>query len=111
MVFVPREIQPLLRYRFSLDGSETENAVDMGRTVPAQVSTTAWDGNRLTITTRYSFQNPDGRWLESDVLQTLWLQPASGPPFEPSLVVETLRQGILDGPSSTTRTVYSRGYR
>jgi len=112
VVFVPRETQPLVRYRFALHGSETENAVTMGRTGPSPVSTTAWDGDRLVITTRYPFQNPDDtRWLASEVTQTLWLQPASGPPFEPSLVVETLRGGALDGPSSTTRTVYTRGYR
>jgi hypothetical protein len=112
VVFVPREGQPLVRYRFALDGSETENAVTTGRTDPASVSTTAWDGNRLVITTRYPFQNPgDGRSLTSTVAQTLWLQPASGAPWEPSLVVETLRAGVLDGPSSTTRTVYTRGYR
>jgi arylsulfatase len=112
VVFVPREIQPLVRYRFALDGSETENPVSMGRTGPSPRSTTAWDGHRLVITTRYPFQNPeDGRWHASEVTQTLWLQPASGPPFEPSLVVETVRRGALDGPSSTTRTVYTRGYR
>jgi hypothetical protein len=112
VVFVPREVQPLVRYRFALDGSETENPVTLGRTGPAPVSSTAWDGDRLTITTRHPFQNPDdGRWLTSTVTQTLWLQPASGSPWEPSLVVETLRGGALDGPSSTTRTVYTRGYR
>ena len=112
VIFVPRETQPLVRYRFALDGSETENAVTMGRTGPDPVSTTAWDADRLTITTRHPFQNPDdARWLTSTVTQTLWLQPASGPPWEPSLVVETLRGGALHGPSSTTRTVYTRGYR
>jgi hypothetical protein len=111
VVFVPREIQPLVRYRFSLDGPESENTVSMGRSGPPTVSTTSWEGDRLTIATRYPFQDADGRWLDSEVLQTLWLQPASGPPFEPSLVVETLRRGVLDGPSSTTRTVYNRGYR
>jgi hypothetical protein len=101
-----------VRYRFALDGSETENAVTTGRTGPAPVSTTAWDGNRLVITTRYPFQSPDeGRWLTSTVIQTLWLQPAGGAPWEPSLVVETLRGGALHGPPSTTRTVYTRGYR
>ncbi len=74
------------------------------------MSKTTWDGDRLVIRTRYPFQIPDDtRWLASEVTQTLWLQPASGPPFEPSLVVETLRGGALDGPSSTTRTVYTRG--
>jgi arylsulfatase len=112
VIFVPREMQPLVRYRFALDGSETENAVTLGRTGRPPVSTTAWDGNRLVISTRYPFQEPgNGRWLTHEVTQTLWLQPASGTPFEPSLVVETLRAGALGGPPSTNRTVYSRGYR
>lgn len=111
-MFVPREMQPLVRYRFALDGSETENPVTLGRTTRPPVSTTAWDGNRLVITTRYPFQEPaTGSWLNHQVTQTLWLQPASGTPFEPSLVVETRRGGALGGPPSTTRTVYNRGYR
>jgi len=112
IIFVPREIQPPVRYCFALDGSETENAVTMGRTGPAPTSTTAWDGNRLVITILYPFQNPeDGRWLTNKVSQTMWLQPAGGTPWEPSLVVETTRGGALNGPSSTNRTVYRRGYR
>jgi arylsulfatase A-like enzyme len=112
VIFVPREIQPLVRYRYALDGSKTENAVNMGRTGPAPTSTTAWDGNRLVITTLYPFQDPkNGRWLTNKVTQTMWLQPATGTPWEPSLVVETTRSGALGGPPSTNRTVYSRGYR
>ncbi len=112
MIFVPREVQPPVRYRFALDGSETENAVTIGRTGPPPTSTTAWDGDRLVITTRYPFQDPeDGRWLTSEVIQTMWLQPATGTPFEPPLIVETTRMGALGGPPSTNRTVYRRGYR
>jgi arylsulfatase len=112
VVFAPREVQPLVRYRFALDGSATDNAVNMGRTGPAPTSTTAWDGNRLVITTLYPFQDPeDGRRLTGELIQTLWLQPARGTPFEPSLVVETARGGVLGGPSSTNRTVYRKGYR
>ncbi len=110
--FVPREIQPLVRYRYALDGTETENAVTMGRTGPVPTSTTAWDGNRLVITTLYPFQDPeDSRWITNRVTQTMWLQPARGTPWEPSLVVETKRSGTLGGPPSTNRTVYRRGYR
>ena len=110
--FVPREIQPLIRYRFALDGSATENAVNMGRTGPAPTSTATWDGDRLVITTLYPFQNPkDGRWLKHKVTQTMWLQPGRGTPWEPSLVVETTREGALNGPPSTNRTVYRKGYR
>jgi hypothetical protein len=112
VVFTPREIQPMVRYHFALDGSETENPVTMGRTGPAPISTTAWDGDRLVITTRYPFQDPEnGRRLTSEVTQTIWLQPATRTPWEPSLVVETIRGGALNGPPSTNRTVYTRGYR
>lgn len=110
--FVPREIQPTVRYRFALDGSEIENAVTLGRTGPSPTSTTAWDGGRLVITTLYPFQDPeDGRWMTSEVTQTMWLQPVTRTPFEPSLVVETMRGGALGGPPSINRTVYRRGYR
>jgi hypothetical protein len=110
--FTPREMQPPIRRRYALGGSKTENPVMMGRTVAAPVSTTAWDGSRLVITTVYRFQEtPSGPWLESQVTQTLWLQATAGSPFEPTLVVETTRGAVLDGPASTTRTVYTRGYR
>jgi arylsulfatase len=112
VIFVPRENQPAVTYRFALDGSRTENPVMLGRTSRPPVSTTAWSGNRLVITTNYAFQDPgDGRWLSSEVTQTVWLQPSLQAPFEPSLVVETTRGPALSGPSTTNRTVYSRGYR
>lgn len=111
--FLPREIQPPVRYRFALDGSETENTMALGRSIDRPpVSTSARDGNRLVITTRYPFRNPaDGEWLSQEVNRTLWLRPAAGTPFEPSLVVETERAGVLGGPPSVTRTTYHRGYR
>jgi arylsulfatase len=112
VVFAPREIQPTVRYRFALDGSETENAVTLGRTGLPPTSTAAWEGGRLVITTVYPFQNPaDASWHTSEVTQTMWLQPGTRTPWEPSLVVETTRGAALDGPASTTRTVYVRGYR
>lgn len=110
--FVPRETQPLVRYRYALDGSKTENLVTTGRTGPAPVSTATWDGNRLVITTVYRFQEiTGGPWQESRTTQTLWLQPGTSSPFEPSLVVETTRASALGGPTSTNRTVYTKGYR
>jgi arylsulfatase len=112
VIFVPREIQPTVTYRYAMDGSQTENRVTLGRSGPAPVSTAAWDGNRLVIRTRYPFRDPsDGQWLDSEVIRTLWLQPSARPPFEPSLVVETTRGAALTGPSSTNRTVYTKGYR
>jgi arylsulfatase A-like enzyme len=112
VIFVPREIQPPVRYRFQLDGSESENAVTMGRTGPAPTSNIAWDENRLAITTRYRFQDPqDLSWRTSEIIQTMWLQPATRTPWEPSLVVETTRMAALHGQPSTNRTIYSKGYR
>jgi hypothetical protein len=90
----------------------TENPVTMGRTGPAPISTTAWEGNRLVITTLYPYQDPeDGRRLTCKVTRTMWLQPATSTPWEPSLVVETERGGALGGPPSTNLTLYNRGYR
>jgi hypothetical protein len=112
VLFLPREIQPTVRYRFALDGSETVNAVSTGRPGPAPVSTAAWDGDRLVITTRHPYPETEGgAWLSCEVTQTLWLEPADGPPWEPSLVVETRRGAAFGGSPSVTRTVYAGGYR
>lgn len=111
-IFGPREVQALVRLRYKLDGSASENQVYMGRTERAPVSTTAWDGDRLVIATVYAFKDPrSNEWKDAKVTQTLWLQPAAGPPFEPTLVVETSREGVLGGQATTNRTNYSRGYR
>jgi hypothetical protein len=112
--YLPREVQPVIRYRYALDGSATTNAPLLGRSGLPPTSTTTWDGNRLAITTLYPFQDPagaDGGARTQMVTQTMWLQPAQASPFEPALVVETTRGGALGGLPSTTRTVYSRGYR
>jgi hypothetical protein len=112
VIFVPREVQPPVRYRFHLDGSATKNTVTTGRSNPASISTVAWDNHRLVITTQHSYPDPDGSgWRTHEVLQTMWLQPADQSPFEPNLVVETVRGPALGGPASTNRTVYYRGYR
>jgi arylsulfatase len=112
VVFAPREIQPLVRYQYNLDGSKSENAVNTGRTEKNPVSISIWEENRLVITTSYPFQDPrNGLWLDGKVTQTVWLQPATGTPFEPSLVVETKREGVLGGITSVNRTLYNKGYR
>lgn len=112
VLFVPREKQPPVRYRFDLNGLTTENQINVGRSWPAPRSTTTWDGNRLVISTLYSYENPTNRKLEeSKLTQTLWLQPATVSPWEPTLVVETTRHAVLNGIPSTNRTVYNKGYR
>jgi hypothetical protein len=103
------DLQPTLKFRYSLDGSETRNAVLMGRGMQVQVSTSAWEGDKLVITTVYT--EPDagnGQTVTCEVNQTLSLQPPRLAAWSPSLVVETKRCGALGGPPSTARTVYTR---
>jgi len=85
------------------------NTVLMGRGEQTFASTTTWQGDRLVIATRYTFAGPDGRPMMGEMRRTLWLQSSSQPSRPPSLVVETVRSGVLGGPPSTTRTVYSKG--
>jgi hypothetical protein len=103
MFFARGDMQPPLRFVFALDGSETKNSVMMGRGIQAQTSKTAWEGDKLVITTTYSFGSTEtGQPLTSEVKQTLALESPT------SLIIETTRSGVLGGPSSTTRTVYRK---
>ena len=112
VVFIPREIQQLERYRFALDGSTSENNILMGRTGKPIVSTSTWKDNRLIINSLYPFQDSkSGKWLSSKVTQTLWLEAPSGTPWEATLIVETTREGLWGKLPSTNRTVYTKGYR
>ncbi len=112
VVFTPRETQPLVNYRYALNGITTENTISTGRSQKPFVSTAKWEENRLVITTKVPYQDPkSGTWHESKLIQTLWLENATNAPWEPKLVVETFREGVLGGISTTNRTVYSKGYR
>ena len=111
-VFFSRaDLQPPMKFRFALDGSETRNVVLMGRGMQEQVSTAVWDGDNLVITTLYEVPEGQGReMILAEVTQTLSLRPPSPgrAAWPPSLVVETVRGGVLGGPPSTTRTIYTR---
>lgn len=112
VVFIPRDFQQLVRYRFALDGATSKNNVLTGREGKPITSTTRWEGNRLVITSTYPFQDTKtGNWLESKMTQTLWLEPPTRTPWEPTLVVETTREGLMGGLTSTNRTIYTKGYR
>jgi len=112
VVFIPRDFQQLVRYRFALDGATSKNNVLTGREGKPITSTTRWEGNRLVITSTYPFKDTKtGNWLESKMTQTLWLEPPTITPWEPTLVVETTREGLMGGLTSTNRTAYTRGYR
>jgi len=109
--FTRADLQPSMRFRFALDGSESRNTVLMGRGIQVQVSTAVWEGDHLVITTVFTEPHAiEGQPITSRVKQTLSLQPPSPgrAAWPPSLVVETIRHGVLGGPSSKTRTVYTR---
>lgn len=112
VIFTPRELQSLVRHRYLLNGSETEIPMYTGFPGKAPVSSSVWEKDRLVITTLFPYQEPrSGQWLTFKLTQTLWLSATLDPPFEPVLIVETNREAAPGGLASTTRTVYSRGYR
>lgn len=109
--FARADLQPAMKLRFALDGSETRNKVLMGRGEQVQSSTCAWDGVKLVITTlHHVLDAKEGKTITSEVVRTLSLQrpPFGRSAWPPSLVVETVRSGALGGPPSTMRTVYNR---
>jgi hypothetical protein len=101
--FARGDMQPPLRFTYALDGSETRNTVMMGQGLQVQTSKTAWDAGALVITTIHTFADPaSGKPIPVEVKQRLSLESPA------SLVVETIRAGVLGGSSSTTRTVYRK---
>jgi hypothetical protein len=76
----------------------------MGRGIQEMRSTARWAGAKLVITTRQTIPDPAGGSapLTSEMTQTLSLESPA------SMVVETVRNGVLGGPSSTTLTTYRR---
>ena len=97
------DMQPPLRFTYALDGSPTKNSVMMGRGIQVQTSTTAWTGDRLTITTVHSLTDPaTGKAVTTSVTQTLSLASPT------SLVVETTRRGVFGGPDTTSKTTYRK---
>ncbi len=101
--FTRGDMQPPLKFVYALDGSETKNSVMMGRGLQVQMSKTAWDGDKLIITTVHSFAHPEtNEPMKIEVKQTLSLDSPT------SLTVETTRTGVLGGPPSMTKTVYRK---
>ena len=103
IVYTRSDLQAQPRFVYALDGSETRNTVMMGRGLQVQSSRAAWEGASLRITTSHTLSDPStGKPLTTDVTQTLSLESPT------RLVVDVTRAGVLGGPSSTTRTVYTK---
>jgi hypothetical protein len=112
--FARSDMQPPTKLVYQLDGSESRNAVNVGRGPQEQLSRAAWDGPRLIITTRHRFSSSpsgvtpgsqaktSGQEMTSDTKHVLWLESPA------SLVIETTRSGVMGGPASTARSVYKK---
>ena len=87
------DLQPRLRFSYTLDGSESRNAVMIGHAESVLRSRTAWKGDTLVITTEYSA--PAGA-SDAVVRQSLSLASAT------SLVIQTSRGAN----SPASRSVY-----
>jgi hypothetical protein len=97
------DLQPPLRFTYALDGTPINNTVTLGRGLQEQRSRTAWEGATLVITSVYTFAHPaTGEPVSGTMRRTLTLASPT------SLVVEVLRDGVLGGPASTTRTVFRK---
>jgi arylsulfatase len=98
------DIQPPLTFVYPLDGSEGRNTVMMGRGEQTESSRTQWIGSTLVITTRHRVDTgiAAGNPLTVNVTRKLSLESPT------TLIVEVTREGILGGPSSTTRSVYRK---
>lgn len=102
--FARGDLQPPLKFVFALDGSETVNTILMGRGVQQEKARVAWENNALLVTTRQTFPNlVKGQNVTVEVKRRLSLESPT------SLVVETTREGVLGGPTTSTRTVYTKG--
>jgi len=95
------DMQAPLKFVYALDGTQTTNAVMMGRDVQNQISKVKWIDSSLVIVTAHSF-TLDGKAMTSEVTQTLTLESPT------SLVVETTRAGVLGGPATTNKSVYRK---
>jgi hypothetical protein len=101
--FTRGDMQPPLKFVYALDGSETKNTVVMGRGMQTQTSRTAWNGEKLAITTVHTFIDPaSGKPATTQVTQTLSLESPT------VLIVEATRAGVTGGQPTTSRTSYRK---
>jgi hypothetical protein len=97
------DMQPPTRLVYRLDGAESTNTINVGRGPQEQISTAAWDGARLTLTTVRRFSAAPGeKPTIIRTTQTLWLDAAA------MLAVETTHEAALGGSPSTRRSIYKK---
>jgi hypothetical protein len=101
--FHAREVQPPITLTYLLNGAASTNTINIGRGPQAQVSKVSWRDASLAITTTHRFVNPqNGQPMTSVTIQVLSLESPT------RLAIETTREGVLGGNTSTTRTLYRK---
>ncbi len=97
------DLQPPLRFVFTLDGSESRNTIMAGHVTQTRVSRATWDGAALRIVTTYPGIDPGtGEAFTTTVTQRLLMTSPS------ELTIETSRSGVLGGRETSSRTVYTK---
>lgn len=97
------DMQPPLRFVYDLTGKPTTNTVMMGRGMQSQTARAKWDGAKLVLTTTHMATDPaTGKQVPADVTQTLSRESPT------SLVVETVRAGVLGAAPTTTKSIYRK---
>ena len=101
--FSQYDMQPPMKFVYALDGSESRNAVNMGRGLQESVAKAVWQDATLVITTTYHVANPlDGKPMTTEVRQVFTLE-GSG-----TLVVAATRSAAPGGQPTTTRQTYKK---
>jgi hypothetical protein len=99
--FAAYDLQPPLRFTYSMDGSDSRNTLMIGHSQSTTQSRIAWRDNKLVITTAVEVPELRGN-PHMEVRQVLMLESPE------TLVVETTRGAVAGTPSSVTRTLYRR---
>jgi hypothetical protein len=98
--FARYDLQPPLRFVYTLNGSESRNAIMIGHAETRLTSRAAWHDSTLIITTRYSL--PGSATETTEVRQVLALRSAD------TLVIETTRPGPAGSPPIVTRVLHTK---
>ena len=89
--------------KYALDGSETRNAVMMGRGEPVESSRARWEGATLVIVTTFRVEDRAAASpFTAELTRRLHLESPT------TLVVDVTRGSVLGGPQTTTRAVYRK---
>jgi hypothetical protein len=91
--FASSDMQPPMRVTFALDGSESRNAINIGRGPQEQISRAVWKGQTLVVTTRYAAPPAEVTYVFSLAADN-------------TLVIEMTRPG--EAPAATTRARYRK---